>query len=106
MATSCMGMSIGTQDFLKDGLLFVRKSHLLSSILTVMPSLFLIYGTDGDYLKILQLASYFALYLLVILPSWLVYKKRKDDRWGPLMILMIALTLAVHAFINQFYFIS
>jgi len=96
-----MGMSLGTQDFLNDAWPFAKKASWLSTLCTVAPSLILIYGTNGDFLKILSLASYFALYLLVILPSWLVYKKRRMNNSFPLSITGLGCALGLFTFFTK-----
>jgi tryptophan-specific transport protein len=102
MGTSCMGMSLGTKDFLQDAYTFLAKNHLLSVLLTVLPSLFMVYEASGNYLKLLHLASYFALYLLVILPSWLIFKKRQKNRIVPLIFCCFTTLIGINASIGYF----
>lgn len=76
--TSTLGVSIGLMDFLKDSvkntLTDVKFTGFTISIITIAPALIINIAAKDSFMLILQWASYFGLYILVLLPCWLHYK--------------------------------
>jgi len=100
MWTSCMGMSLGTQHYLKDLIPKFQHIPLSLSLLNILPSLLGVLFTQGAYRKLLLMASFLALYLLVFLPALLlmIQYRRQGKRHGVaglLLTLSSALMLAV-----------
>lgn len=80
-ATSSVGVAIGVMDFLDD--IFKSRSNLSKNsavkthyiaMMTVLPCLIVNLLAPWSFLKILSLASYFSLYILIILPCWIHFK--------------------------------
>jgi len=75
MWTSCLGMSLGTFDYLRDLLRARKEQNFLIVLLTVLPSLFFLYVSDQAYRTLLNFAAYLALYLLIALPAFLICRR-------------------------------
>ena len=76
--TSTIGVAIGLRDFIADLLkntFHKTKSYqILPPLLTLIPALVINLVAQNSFMLILQWASLFGLYILVILPSWIHFK--------------------------------
>lgn len=86
--TSCFGMALGMRDYLKD-ILGPKLPLSVSVALTLIPSVLLMACCDGS-LVLLEYAAHFALFLLLGVPSWLVFKQRQKQRLWPLLFCVLS----------------
>jgi len=100
MWTSCLGMSMGTQHYLKDLFTKFRYLPFSLSLLNILPSLVLLFCTQGAYRRLLTMASFLALYLLIFLPAFLLilqYRSQKRVHWMAMMLLALSVILMLAA---------
>lgn len=91
--TSCFGMALGMRDFLQD-IISTRLSRIFSVALTLAPSIFLL-CLGQESMLLLAYAAHFALFLLLCVPSWLVYCKRSDNKIWPLLFCFASCSLFI-----------
>ncbi len=85
MWTSCLGMSLGTQHYLNDLFPQFRYLPFSLSLLNILPSLILLFCAQGSYRRLLTMASFLALYLLILLPALLLIlqdRREKKINWN------------------------
>jgi amino acid permease len=96
MWTSCLGMSLGTQHYLKDLFTKFRYLPFSLSLLNIFPSLVLLFCTQGAYRQLLTMASFLALYLLVFLPTLLlILQDRRQKKIHCSAIVLLGLSVGL-----------
>lgn len=97
--TSSLGVSIGLMDFIRDLLANYNPqkpvSKTAAAVLTILPSLLINLIAQDSFILILSWASYLALYILILLPCWIHYKKFKKT--SSLVTAFVAATLILFA---------
>lgn len=91
--TSCFGMALGMRDFLKD-IVGPKLQRSSSVALTLLPSIVLL-AVGKESMLLLEYAAHFALFLLLCVPSWLLFCKRSESRIWPLAFCIVSCGLFI-----------
>ena len=84
MITAFIGVSLGLFDFIADGLKLKKVGHQgkLTLALTFIPPLAVVITYPGVYLQALRYAGVCCVVLLLLLPSLMAWRGRKNDHSG------------------------